>query len=146
MESSGTKSEVGGAAAESLVLSTISQRKPQCVLLQTCDVKIRNDTEVTRARLLLDNGSMRSLVDRDIACKLKLPVIRRESLSVFIFGNKSPIKKTFDVVKMELGNRKTGFQCGNRGCRDRADFGSDLPPSNLKVEIVKKISGGFPTC
>ncbi|GBM69826.1 hypothetical protein AVEN_43961-1 [Araneus ventricosus] len=80
MESLENKSEVGGAVAESQVLSTISERKPQCVLLQTCDVKIRNDTKVTRARLLLDNGSMRSFVDKDIACKLKLPVIRRESL------------------------------------------------------------------
>ncbi|GBL96989.1 hypothetical protein AVEN_254050-1 [Araneus ventricosus] len=98
--------EMGGVVAESRVLSTISERKPQCVLLQTCDVKIRNDTKVTRARLLLDNGSMRSFVDKDIACKLKLPVIRRESLSVFTFGNKIPIKKTFDVVGIVLENRE----------------------------------------
>ncbi|GBM41746.1 hypothetical protein AVEN_173141-1 [Araneus ventricosus] len=106
MELLGNKSEVGGAVVESQVLSTISERKPQCALLQTCDVKIRNDTKVTRGRLLLDNGSMRSFVDKNIACKLKLPVIRRESLSVFTFGNKSPIKKTFDVVRIVLENRK----------------------------------------
>ncbi|GBN52144.1 hypothetical protein AVEN_1231-1 [Araneus ventricosus] len=40
MESSENKSEVGGAVTESQVLSTISERKPQCVLLQTCDVKL----------------------------------------------------------------------------------------------------------
>ncbi|GBO06496.1 hypothetical protein AVEN_211540-1 [Araneus ventricosus] len=33
MESLENKSEVGGAIAESQVLSTISERKPQCVLL-----------------------------------------------------------------------------------------------------------------
>ncbi|GBM06747.1 hypothetical protein AVEN_62991-1 [Araneus ventricosus] len=144
MESLENKSEVGGAVAESQVLSTISERKPQCVLLQTCDVKIRNDTKVTRARLLLDNGSMRSFVDKDIACKLKLPVIRRESLSVFTFGNKSPIKKTFDVVKIELENReKPDFSVKIEALVTEQISGSDLPPSNLKAEIVQKYLEGF---
>ncbi|GBL61832.1 hypothetical protein AVEN_19745-1, partial [Araneus ventricosus] len=144
MESLENKSEVGGAVAESQVLSTISERKPQCVLLQTCDIKIRNDTKVTRARLLLDNGSMRSFVDKDIACKLKLPVIRRESLSVFTFGNKSPIKKTFDVVKIELENReKPDFSVKIEALVTEQISGSDLPPSNLKAEIVQKYLEGF---
>ncbi|GBL94651.1 hypothetical protein AVEN_83970-1 [Araneus ventricosus] len=144
MESLEDKSEVGGAVAESQVLSTISERKPQCVLLQTCDVKIRNDTRVTRARLLLDNGSMRSFVDKDIACKLKLPVIRRENLSVFTFGNKSPIKKTFDVVKIELENReKPDFSVKIEALVTEQISGSDLPPSNLKAEIVQKYLEGF---
>ncbi|GBN34930.1 hypothetical protein AVEN_210912-1 [Araneus ventricosus] len=38
---------------------------------------------------------------------------------------------------------KVGFQCENRGSRNGADFGSDLPPSNLKVEIVQKYLEGF---
>ncbi|GBM80707.1 hypothetical protein AVEN_137226-1 [Araneus ventricosus] len=144
MDSLENKSEVGGAVAESQVLSTISERKPQCVLLQTCDVKIRNDTKVTRARLLLDNGSMRSFVHKDIACKLKLPVIRRESLSVFTFGNKSPIKKTFDVVRIVLENReKSDFSVKIEALVTEQISGSDLPPSNLKAEIVQKYLEGF---
>ncbi|GBL76187.1 hypothetical protein AVEN_234464-1 [Araneus ventricosus] len=144
MESSENKSEVGGAAAESQVLSSISERKPQCVLLQTCDVKIRNDTKVKRARLLLDNGSMRSFVDEDIACKLKLPVIRRESLSAPTFGNKSPIKKTSDVFKMELENReKSDFSVEIVAIVTEQISGSDLAPSNLKAEIVQKYLEGF---
>ncbi|GBO10028.1 hypothetical protein AVEN_147953-1 [Araneus ventricosus] len=139
MESSENKSEVGEAAAESQVLSTIFERKPQCVLLQTCDVKIRNDTKVTRTRLLLDNGSMRSFVDKDIACKLKLLVIRRESLSVFTFGNKGSIKKTFDVVRIVLENReKPDFSVKIEALVTEQISGSDLPPSNLKAEIVQK--------
>ncbi|GBL68831.1 hypothetical protein AVEN_111692-1 [Araneus ventricosus] len=47
MESSENKSEEGGAAAESQVSSTIFERKPQCVLLQTCDVEIRDDTNTS---------------------------------------------------------------------------------------------------
>ncbi|GBL77967.1 hypothetical protein AVEN_143292-1 [Araneus ventricosus] len=144
MESLENKSEVGGAVAESQVLSTISERKPQCVLLQTCDVKIRIDTKVTRARLLLDNGSMRSFVDKDIACKLKLPVIRRESLSVYTFGNKSPIKKTFDVVRIVLENReKPDFSVKIEALVTEQISGSDLPSSNLKAEIVQKYLEGF---
>ncbi|GBM28321.1 hypothetical protein AVEN_229506-1 [Araneus ventricosus] len=38
---------------------------------------------------------------------------------------------------------ETGFQCENRGSRNGADFGSDLPPSNLKAEIVQKYLEGF---
>ncbi|GBO06769.1 hypothetical protein AVEN_97837-1 [Araneus ventricosus] len=144
MELLENKSEVGGAVAESQVLSTISERNPQCVLLQTCDVKIRNDTKVTRARLLLDNGSMRSFVDKDIACKLKLPVIRRESLSVFTVGNKSPIKKTFDVVRIVLENReKPDFSVKIEALVTEQISGFDLPPSNLKAEIVQKFLEGF---
>ncbi|GBN64722.1 hypothetical protein AVEN_227272-1 [Araneus ventricosus] len=144
MESLENKLEVGGAVAESRVSSTISERKPQCVLLQTFDVKIRNDTKVTRARLLLDNGSVHSFLGKDIACKLKLPVIRRESLSVFTFGNKSPIRKTFDVLKMEMENRKKpDFSMKIEALVTEHISGSDLPPSNLKAEFVQKYLEGF---
>ncbi|GBM75521.1 hypothetical protein AVEN_180635-1 [Araneus ventricosus] len=144
MESFENISEVGGATAESQVLSTFSERKPQCVLLQTFDVKIRNDTKVMRARLLLDNGSMLSFVDKDIAYKLKLPVIRRESLSVFTFENKSPIKKTFDVVKIELENQeKPDFSVKIEALVAKQISGYDLPPSNLKAEIIQKYLEGF---
>ncbi|GBM09207.1 hypothetical protein AVEN_226710-1 [Araneus ventricosus] len=87
---------------------------------------------------------MRSSVDKDIACKLKRPVTRRESLSVFTFGNKSPIKKTFDVVKIELENRKKPeFGVEIEAVVTEQISGSDLPPSNLKAEIVQKYLEGF---
>ncbi|GBO06495.1 hypothetical protein AVEN_211539-1 [Araneus ventricosus] len=87
---------------------------------------------------------MRSFVDKDIACKLKLPVIRRESLSVFTFGNKSPIKKTFDVVGIVLENReKPDFSGKIEALVTEQISGSDLPPSNLKAEIVQKYLEGF---
>ncbi|GBN05957.1 hypothetical protein AVEN_215371-1 [Araneus ventricosus] len=87
---------------------------------------------------------MRSFVDKDIACKLKLPVIRKESLSIFIFGNKSPIKKTFYVFKIKLENReKPDFTVEKEAVVTEQISGSDLPPSNLKAEIVQKYLDGF---
>ncbi|GBM39776.1 hypothetical protein AVEN_24997-1 [Araneus ventricosus] len=87
---------------------------------------------------------MRSFVDKDIACKLKLPVIRKESLSIFIFGSKSPIKKTFYVFKIELENReKLDFSGEIEYFVTEKISGSNLSPSNLKAEIVQKYLDGF---
>ncbi|GBN23244.1 hypothetical protein AVEN_1015-1 [Araneus ventricosus] len=67
-----------------------------------------------------------------------------ESLSVFAFGNKSPIKKTFDVVRIVLENReKPDFSVKIEALVTEQFSGSDLPPSNLKAEIVQKYLEGF---
>ncbi|GFU62312.1 hypothetical protein TNCV_4402331 [Trichonephila clavipes] len=51
------------------------------------------DDKLETVRLLLDNGSMRSFITREISRQLKLPVVRKETLSVYSFGAKQATEK-----------------------------------------------------
>ncbi|GFW72419.1 reverse transcriptase domain-containing protein [Trichonephila clavipes] len=77
------------------------------VLLQTCTSCVRSplDDKLETVRLLLDNGSMRSFITREISRQLKLPVVRKETLSVYSFGAKQATEKTYNVVKVIIENR-----------------------------------------
>ncbi|GFU62316.1 integrase catalytic domain-containing protein [Trichonephila clavipes] len=63
------------------------------------------DDKLETVRLLLDNGSMRSFITREISRQLKLPVVRKETLSVYSFGAKQATEKTYNVVKVIIENR-----------------------------------------
>ncbi|GFU19103.1 uncharacterized protein TNCV_4397061 [Trichonephila clavipes] len=45
---------------------------------------------------------MRSFITREISRQLKLPVVRKETLSVYSFGAKQATEKTYNVVKIQL--------------------------------------------
>ncbi|GFW51672.1 uncharacterized protein TNCV_1186041 [Trichonephila clavipes] len=77
------------------------------VLLQTCTSCVRSplDDKLETVRLLLDNGSMRSFITREISRQLKLPVVWKETLSVYSFGAKQATEKTYNVVKVIIENR-----------------------------------------
>ncbi|GFW70712.1 reverse transcriptase domain-containing protein [Trichonephila clavipes] len=77
------------------------------VLLQTCTSCVRSplDDKLETIRLLLDNGSMRSFITREISRQLKLPVVRKETLSIYSFGAKQATEKTYNVVKVIIENR-----------------------------------------
>ncbi|XP_054716905.1 uncharacterized protein LOC129226328 [Uloborus diversus] len=50
---------------------------------------------------------MRSFTTQNIANKLKCKVLRKEKLSVYTFGSKTPIEKYYDVIKLTLINRNS---------------------------------------
>ncbi|GFX66492.1 integrase catalytic domain-containing protein [Trichonephila clavipes] len=48
---------------------------------------------------------MRSFITKKLSNYLGFPAIRKEKLSVYTFGNKTPIEKDYDVVKLTLKNK-----------------------------------------
>ncbi|GFY70408.1 uncharacterized protein TNIN_258131 [Trichonephila inaurata madagascariensis] len=48
---------------------------------------------------------MRSFITKKLSNCLGLPAIRKEKLSVYTFGNKTPLEKDYDVVKLTLKNK-----------------------------------------
>lgn len=77
------------------------------IYLQTCSVMINN---TVISRLLIDNGSHRTFITSNLSKKLKLRPIRKESLLVYTFGQRSPLQKIYDVVRVELCNIKNPKQ------------------------------------
>ncbi|GBM01529.1 hypothetical protein AVEN_202404-1 [Araneus ventricosus] len=77
------------------------------VLLQTCTAIVRypESDKFEPVRVLLDNGSMRTFINREISKKLKLNVIRKEYLSVYAFGARQAKEQSYNVVRLKLENR-----------------------------------------
>ncbi|GFY41999.1 integrase catalytic domain-containing protein [Trichonephila inaurata madagascariensis] len=48
---------------------------------------------------------MRSFITKKLSNCLGLPAIKKEKLSVYTFGNKTPLEKDYDVVKLTLKNK-----------------------------------------
>ncbi|GFY75350.1 integrase catalytic domain-containing protein [Trichonephila inaurata madagascariensis] len=48
---------------------------------------------------------MRSYKTKKLSNCLGLPAIRKEKLSLYTFGNKTPIEKDYDVIKLTLKNK-----------------------------------------
>nr|XP_042913296.1 uncharacterized protein LOC122273281 [Parasteatoda tepidariorum] len=61
--------------------------------------------ETSPVRILLDNGSMRTFLLEEVSKRLKLPIVRSETLSVYTFGADGAQEKIYDVVKIRLANR-----------------------------------------
>ncbi|GFS42961.1 integrase catalytic domain-containing protein [Nephila pilipes] len=87
------------------VSSCQTETKTPRVLLQTAFVVARYNKQFRNCRLLADTAAQRSFVERKFSRLLKLPVIRKEKLSVYSFGDTSPVEKTFNVVKIRLENK-----------------------------------------
>ncbi|KFM77345.1 hypothetical protein X975_06234, partial [Stegodyphus mimosarum] len=47
---------------------------------------------------------MRSFITKNVSSKMDLRIVRKESLSVYSFGDKTALEKTFNVVKAKLEN------------------------------------------
>ncbi|GFV60180.1 integrase catalytic domain-containing protein [Trichonephila clavipes] len=100
------------------VSSCQSETQSQRVLLQTASVVARYNKQFRNFRLLADTAAQRSFVERKFSRLLKLPVIRKEKLSIYSFRDKSPVEKTFIVVKIRLENE-------------------DDPNSSLEIEALE---------
>lgn len=78
------------------------------VLLQTATAVVRNPSFPKNqgvARALLDGGSQISFVREDLARKLDLPIIGKETLDVYSFGEENPTERKTNRVKLILENR-----------------------------------------
>lgn len=83
-----------------------SVRESGRVLLQTCSVVACHENRSKLVRVLLDNGSERTWITKNLANVLKVKVIRKERLSVYSFGLKKAEEKIYHVARLELKNRK----------------------------------------
>ncbi|GFT30954.1 DUF1758 domain-containing protein [Trichonephila clavipes] len=87
------------------VSSCQTETKSQRVLLQTASVVARYNKQFRNCPLLTDTAEQRSFVERKFSRLLKLPDIRKEKLSIYSFGDKSPVEKTLNAVKIRLENK-----------------------------------------
>ena len=103
----GKKPELKADQAETKdeIVSTMSHTEKNKVFLRTCSVKVKNEKKERISWLLLDCGFMRSFLCQKIDDKLNLNVMRKEKMSVFTLGNKTPIEKLYNVAKVTLENK-----------------------------------------
>ena len=85
----------------------------QTVLLQTAKVYVTApgnfETEMA-VRVLIDGGSQRTYISKDLRNKLKLPTLKTEQLVINTFGtNKSEIKQ-YDLVKFVMKSKDKTFE------------------------------------
>ena len=94
--------------ADAVMSMSPSESKRESVLLQTATVWI--ETPVTRqlTRCLLDGGSQRSFVRKDISSALNLPKVGEETLKLHTFGSSVPQNITCNKVKLTLSNIRNG--------------------------------------
>ena len=72
--------------------------------MQTALVEASNPNETTfmETRLLLDTGSQRSYITKDLSEKLSLREVGKETLTVYTFENKKPKEITTPIVDVGL--------------------------------------------
>ncbi|GFR33023.1 integrase catalytic domain-containing protein [Trichonephila clavata] len=104
-ENKHAESEGKETDSQDTVVSTISYNKQNRIFLQTCTVKIEHNSKEIFSRLLCDCESMRTFITQKLSNCLGLTAIGKEKLSVFSFGNKTPVEKDYDVVKLTLKNK-----------------------------------------
>ncbi|GFV34881.1 hypothetical protein TNCV_1451841 [Trichonephila clavipes] len=76
------------------IVSAVFKTEVNSVLLQICAELIddKNEQEVVRIFLFLDNGSQRSFVLKSTSEKFNFPILRKENLSICTFGAKETNK------------------------------------------------------
>ncbi|KAG1683753.1 Zinc finger SWIM domain-containing protein 3 [Nymphon striatum] len=75
------------------------------VVLQTSTVHISNQNETLLVRCLMDSGSQRTYITKDIADRLSLTPIRHEYISLETFGGNTTVPSQIAVVKIVLNSR-----------------------------------------
>ncbi|GBO24395.1 hypothetical protein AVEN_62120-1 [Araneus ventricosus] len=90
-------------------------------------------------RLLADTAAQRSFVEKELSRLLRLPIIRKEKLSVYSFGDKSPVEKTFNVVKIRLESKDDPNSCLEIEALETEKISSaHIPPPNIDISIYNK--------
>ncbi|XP_069365610.1 uncharacterized protein [Maniola hyperantus] len=77
-------------------------------ILQTAVVNAKSEKEghvETKCRILLDSGSQRTYITREVAKQLNLPIEEESRLSIFTFGSKTPQIIDSPIVKIKLLTR-----------------------------------------
>ncbi|GFU15780.1 integrase catalytic domain-containing protein [Nephila pilipes] len=121
------------------VSSCQTETKTQRVLLQTASVVARYNKQFRNCRLLADTAAQRSFVERKFSRLLKLPVIRKEKLSVYSFGDTSPVEKTFNVVKIRLENKDDpNSYLEIEALETEKISAAHIPPPDIDISIYSK--------
>ncbi|GFT79890.1 integrase catalytic domain-containing protein, partial [Nephila pilipes] len=121
------------------VSSCQTETKTQRVLLQTASVVARYNKQFRNCRLLAATAAQRSFVERKFSRLLKLPVIRKEKLSVYSFGDTSPVEKTFNVVKIRLENKDDpNSYLEIEALETEKISAAHIPPPDIDISIYSK--------
>ncbi|GFT74752.1 integrase catalytic domain-containing protein [Nephila pilipes] len=121
------------------VSSCQTETKTKRVLLQTASVVARYNKQFRNCRLLADTAAQRSFVERKFSRLLKLPVIRKEKLSVYSFGDTSPVEKTFNVVKIRLENKDDpNSYLEIEALETEKISAAHIPPPDIDISIYSK--------
>ncbi|GBN84524.1 hypothetical protein AVEN_231914-1 [Araneus ventricosus] len=130
------ESEDPVASASSCQTETKSQR----VLLQTASAIARYEMQSRNCRLLADTAAQRRvLLKKELSRLLRLPIIRKEKLSVYSFGDKSPVEKTFNVVKIRLQSKDDpNSYLEIETLETEKISAAHIPPPNIDISIYNK--------
>ncbi|GBM89319.1 hypothetical protein AVEN_120892-1 [Araneus ventricosus] len=100
--SSGCEQSKVQKTSEVVTCSNININQDE-VLLESCSALMTIGNKRKAINILLDNASQRCFLKKEIADEMKLPVIRREKLLVYVFGSRDTIEK---VVQFTLCNSR----------------------------------------
>ncbi|GFS95324.1 DUF1758 domain-containing protein [Nephila pilipes] len=87
-----------------IVVGTSHSQCSNSTILQTCNVLASSENKTLNIRILLDSGSERTFILREVAEALNLEPIRKERLLLYSFGKKNPEPSNFDLVQLQLKN------------------------------------------
>ncbi|GBO41698.1 hypothetical protein AVEN_214366-1 [Araneus ventricosus] len=115
------------------VLSALNKKYGDSTFLQTFVAEINNK----KVRGILDTGSSRSFVLKDIAEQLKLKPSAKEELLIYTFGSNGK-KESFDIVDLNLRNIRNPKLSVNikAAVTDRITQGKVSVPSKFIKEIA----------
>ncbi|GBM88422.1 hypothetical protein AVEN_227893-1 [Araneus ventricosus] len=117
------------------VLSALNKKYGDSTFLQTFVAEINNK----KVRGILDTGSSRSFVLKDIAEQLKLKPSAKEELLIYAFGSIGK-KESFDIVDLNLRNIRNPQLSVNikAAATDRITQGKVSVPSKFIKEIASE--------
>ncbi|GBM78472.1 hypothetical protein AVEN_81536-1 [Araneus ventricosus] len=117
------------------VLSALNKKYGDSTFLQTFVAEINNK----KIRGILDTGSSRSFVLKDIAEQLKLKPSAKEELLIYAFGSNGK-KESFDIVDLNLRNIRNPQLSVNikAAVTDRITQGKVSVPSKFIKEIASE--------
>ncbi|GBM59309.1 hypothetical protein AVEN_60653-1 [Araneus ventricosus] len=99
----------------------------------------RYEMQPMNCRLLADTAAQRSFVEKELSRLLRLPIIRKEKLSVYSFGDKSSVEKTFNVVKIRLESKDDpNSYLEIEALETEKISASHIPPPNIDISIYNK--------
>lgn len=88
------------------IVSSIAENRSsnRDILLQTATVIVENRNKMSEALILFDLGSQRTFIESELANKLKLKIIGKETIRIFPFGSTEPQKEIINRVEVNLRN------------------------------------------
>ena len=81
---------------------TSTDRNHGTVLLKTAKADIINGAITSHEMILFDEGATKSFIKQDVVDKLNLRSVRKETINLAVFGNKSPSSQDFNIVKLNI--------------------------------------------